>query len=266
MSSNGPKTLVLDIERMKGSFRRQTRGLTISGEFWSLFDYKRMIGRIHADDVIEWPRTICVAWRFVGKKRVEFASEWGDGQAGMHSRIWEAVDEADVVVGHNVKGFDLKHLRTGWRDLDFLPPSPVAVVDTLKEARAEFGDESKTLDALTKRIGIASKTDRYDLEVARAALAGDQRAQRKLKAYNVGDIEASEELYLSLRPWMKSHPSVGLYSEDGVDVCSCGGREFIRNGYAYTRLSKFQRYQCKSCGLTLRGRKSIASVDLRAVA
>jgi len=263
----GPNRLVFDIERVQGRFRRQYRGLTVEGAFWDLSAYKHLIGRIHADDVLEWPRTICIAWRTVGRKRVEFASEWDDGQEGMHDAIWQAVDQADIVIGHNVKGFDLKHLRTGWRDLGMSPPSPVKIVDTLSVARKEFGDESKTLDALTKRAGISSKTDRYSVEVARAALAGDKRAQRKLKAYNIGDIEASEALYLELLPWIAGHPHVGLYGDTTDTVCgNCGSIDLRRQGYAYTSLGKFVQRQCKTCGKWSRDKKAIASVDVRPAA
>ena len=65
------KRLVFDIERIKGSFRKQYRGLDIQGEFWGLSDYKHVIGRIYPDEVTEWPRTICVAWRFIGDKQIE---------------------------------------------------------------------------------------------------------------------------------------------------------------------------------------------------
>jgi len=264
--TDGPKRLVFDIERVPGRFRRKYRGLDVSGDFWTLNDYKHVIGRIHADDVTEWPRTICVAWRFIGKRKVEFSAEWGEGgHTAMLARILSAVDEADIVIGHNVKGFDLKHLRTEWRDAGFRPPSPVKVVDTLAVARREFGDESKTLDALTKRTGIASKTDRYSVAVARAALAGDKAAQRKLKAYNQGDIEASEALYNELLPWMHGHPNLALYN-GGEDQCACGSYDLRRQGYAYTPTGKYQQYQCKGCGSWFRGKRAIESVDLRPVA
>jgi hypothetical protein len=140
------KILIYDIERMKGS---------APVEFWSLSDFKNR--RIHADDVTAWPRTICIAWRFLGDTETQFASEWDDGQRGMHKRIWEAFDTADITVGHNSKAFDEKHLNTGWRDLGMKPPSPTKPIDTLSAARSRFGDESKTLDALCQRIGLQAR-------------------------------------------------------------------------------------------------------------
>jgi hypothetical protein len=232
------KILVYDIERMKGS---------AEVEFWSLSDFKNR--RIHADDVTAWPRTICIAWRFLGDKTTQFASEWADGQRGMHKRIWDAFEAADITVGHNAKAFDEKHLNTGWRDLGMRPPSPTKAIDTLTAARSRFGDESKTLDALCRRIGLAGKTDRYDVEVARAACAGDVKAQRKIRAYNVGDIDATEALYVTLLPWIKSHPHVAPVAGMERPVCPrCASTKVRRNGTWTVAVNTYAKYLCRECG------------------
>lgn len=230
--------LVYDIERMKGS---------AEVEFWSLSDFKNR--RIHADDVTAWPRTICVAWRFLGDKRTQFASEWDDGAEGMHQRIWEAFDKADITVGHNSKSFDEKHLNTGWRDLGMPPPSPSKAIDTLSSARARFGDESKTLDALCHRIGLTGKSDRYDVEVARAACAGDKAAQKKIRAYNVGDIDATEALYVTLLPWIRSHPHVSPNAGVDTHLCPrCASPSVRRNGTWTVYVNRYLAYTCDDCG------------------
>lgn len=232
------KILVYDIERMKG---------TAEVEFWSLSDFKNR--RINADDVSAWPATICVAYRFLGEKRTQFASVWDDGHEGMHRRVWDAFNEADITVGHNSKAFDEKHLNTGWRDLGMTPPSPSKAIDTLTSARARFGDESKTLDALCHRIGLTGKTDRYNVEVARAALAGDKAAQRQLKAYNVGDIDATEALYVTLLPWIKSHPHVAPNAGTDKALCPrCASDDVYRNGTWTVAVNTYLAYTCRECG------------------
>jgi hypothetical protein len=232
------KILVYDIERMKGS---------AEVEFWSLSDFKNR--RIHADDVSAWPRTICVAWRFLGDKGVQFASEWDDGQRGMHQRIWDAFNEADITVGHNSKAFDEKHLNSGWRDLGMTPPSPSKPIDTLSVARSRFGDESKTLDALCQRIGLTGKTDRYDVEVARAACDGNKAMQRKIRNYNAGDIDATEALYVSLLPWIKSHPHVAPNAGTDKQVCPrCASDKVAKNGTWTVAVNTYLAYVCRECG------------------
>jgi len=38
--------------------------------------------------------------------------------------------------------------------------------------------------------------------------------------YNVHDVEITELVYLKLRPWMKSHPNMGVYNVDKPLSCS----------------------------------------------
>lgn len=248
------KILVFDIERMKGQ-------ATI--EFWDLGDYKNR--RISADSVVEWPKTICVAWNWYGDNKIEFASEWGDGKQGMLERVWKAFDEADIVVGHNIVGFDIKKLNTEWRDAGFMPPSPYKTVDTLKEARKQFGDESKTLDALCERLGVSGKTDKYDVEVARAALDGDRVSQLTLQAYNEGDIFATLNLYDRLRGWMPNHPHMGELDGETMKCNQCGGTDLERNGTYLAVQIRYIQYRCNTCGGNLRGTTHSRSATIHGV-
>jgi hypothetical protein len=242
---NTPKmtVLTLDIERLPGTF---------TADFWDLNAFKNR--RIHPDTVIEWPRTVCAAWRFYGSAKTEFASVWGDGTEGMLRRVWEAYDQADVLYGHNVDRFDSRKLNSEWRDLGLPPPSPYKVVDTLKEARKTFGDESNTLAALTERLGIDTKTDKYDVTVARAAVAGDPAAQRKIRAYNIGDIAASEALVDRLRGWIPSHPHNLMGTADDRVTCNqCWGDNLERNGLKLASVLTYVMWRCLDCGANVQG-------------
>lgn len=244
--------LIFDLERMKG--RAEV-------EFWDLGDFKNR--RIHADDVTLWPRTICASWNWYEKDTVEFAAEWGKGgRDGMLRRLWSLFDKAQIVVGHNIKAFDTKKLRSEWRDLGLPPPSPFKQVDTLTIARREFGDESKTLDALCKRMGLVSKVDRYDVEVARAALAGDRAAQRQLRDYNAGDVAANKGLYDVIRPWDASHPHSVIGTVDDRHTCnSCWTDNLEPNGFTLANLILYRLYRCTACGANVKGsRHSRAAV------
>jgi DNA polymerase elongation subunit (family B) len=259
-----PNVLTLDIERLPGRARHEHRGLTIEGDFWDLNGWKHTIGyRLPIESVIEWPRTICVAWKWYGAKRVEFASEWDDGPEDMHRRVWEAYDRAHVIYGHNVDRFDTKHLNTGWRDLGLPEPSPFKSVDTLKEARKKFGDESMKLAALTQRLGINTKTDTYDVEVARAACAGNKAAQRRIKAYNAGDVVASEALVDRLRGWIK-HPHNVIGTVDDRPTCpNCWGDNLTPNGTRLADLITYRLYRCMDCGKNVSGTRHSRAATTR---
>lgn len=254
---NETKVYTLDIERFKGAFHIPNwRGLTVDGEFWSLGDYRRTIGRrIDPDEVTLWPRTICIAWRRYGAKRVEFASEWGDGgRDAMLEQAWHVYDDADVIIGHNIDAFDTKLLKAEWWRMGLPSPRPFKSVDTLKVARREFMSESNKLDSLVKRLDHGGKTDRYDVELARAALAGDKAAQNRLRRYNQGDIVASEFLYDSLRGWMPSHPHLGPIGEERR--CNqCAGTNLTLDLTQRKRAQQidYALYRCDDCGANVQG-------------
>lgn len=253
--NNAHNVLILDIERLPGRAKVQHRGLTIEGEFWDLSGWKHTLGyRIHADDVLEWPRTICAAWAWYDRPRVEFAAEWGKGgHEGMLRRIWGAYDRAQIVVGHNIDAFDSKKLKSEWLAIGLQPPSPYKSVDTLKVARREFGYESNTLDALCTRLGIDAKTDSYSVEVARAACAGDRTAQKRLKGYNCGDIAATLGLYDTLRPWHAGHPHSIIGTSDDRPMCpNCWGDQLTPNGFTLANLILYRLYRC-ACGANVKG-------------
>ena len=251
------RILVIDIERIPGHARTKHRGLTIEGDFWDLNGWKHTIGRrLHADDVPAYPRTICFGWRWYGHKRVNFEAEWLEGgHEGMLRKAWELYDEADVVVGHNVKGFDSKRLQGDWWSiLGLAPPRPVKFVDTLTICRQQFGFESNTLDAVLTRIGLQGKTDRYSADMAKRAAAGDVKARRQLKRYNVGDIDASTLLYDALRGWIPGHPHLGRHG-DKPSCNQCGGEDLTLYASTYTaQVLEFPLYRCDHCGGLVAGR------------
>lgn len=247
--------LTLDIERLPGRAIHKHRGLTIEGDFWDLSGWKHTIGyRLPPESVIEWPRTICVAWQFYGNKRVEFASEWDDGRETMLRRAWEAYDQADVLYGHNVGRFDTKNLNAEWLKMGLIPPSPVKILDTLTEARKTFGFESNTLASLTERLGVATKTDKYNVEMARNACAGVKADQRRLRAYNVGDIHASREFVDRLRGWIPSHPHDLIGRTDDRPTCNqCWGDNLTPNGIKLAQQITYRLFRCQDCGANVQG-------------
>lgn len=263
LQTPAPNVLTLDIERLPGRARHQHRGLTIEGDFWDLGSWKHTLGyRIPHESVLEWPRTICVAWQFYDTKRVEFASEWGDGRDEMLRRVWDAYDRADLLYGHNVDRFDTRNLNSEWLVLGLAPPSPVKILDTLKEARKTFGFESNTLASLTERTGVNTKTDKYNIAMARAACAGSKADQRRLKAYNVGDIHASREFVDRLRGWIPTHPHNVTGTSDDRPTCNqCWGDNLARNGTKLAQQITYILYRCQDCGANVQGtRHSRAAV------
>ena len=256
ISSNvAVKALTIDIERLPGQVSVQHRGFTIDGPVWDLNALKHVIGRrIHADDVIEWPRTICAAARWYGEEDVMFAAEWEVGGYDAFMRqVWSWVDEADILIGHNMAAFDSKHLMSGWAEMGLPAPSPFKVIDTLKIARGSLNMESNTLDSLAKRLGVESKSDKYDVRVAQAAVAGDKDAQARIEDYNRGDIVASEALFDRLRPYARNIPHLGMWTDDELACPSCGHTMTVTGKTVHANVQRYEHLTCPNCGSHARG-------------
>lgn len=232
------KTLVIDVERLPGQ---------ATVPFWGLSDYKRR--RISPDLVIEWPRTICAAWRWFGETKINFAAEWEEGGAlAFATTIRDAMDEADIITGHYVNGADRKWLNSLFRDHGLRFPSPYKVIDTLAIARRELGDESMQLGALCTRYGIPTKQGAYNADVARAACAGVKKAQRELRSYNKADVEASTGLYAVMLPLAKGHPHVAPNRGGDENICPrCGSNDVRRSGTHSPAVYVYKRFLCNDC-------------------
>lgn len=249
------KAVTLDIERIPGRVSMQHRGFTIKGDVWDLNALKHMTGRrIHADDMTEWPRTICAAWKWYDAPDVEFAAEWNvGGYDGFMRTVWDVFDRADLIIGHNADRFDARHLMGGWAEMGLPAPSPYKVIDTLKIARGSFAYESNTLDALNKRLGIDAKTDKYSVEVARAAVDGHKDAQARIESYNRGDIIASEALFDRLRPYARNIPHLGMWSGDPLACPNCGHSMTATGRTVHANVQVYEGYVCPNCGAHGRG-------------
>lgn len=255
------RLLVIDVERVKGYFHWTDRydGLDIKGRFWDLSDYKRKFGRIPYTAVTAWPRTICAAYRFYGEKRIRFDAEWLEGgREGFVTRIRDIIDSADKLTGHNAKRADLPWLYTEMRDHGLRLPvlRKRDVIDTLTIARANLGDESMTLGALTQRYGIPTKEGHYDADVADRAVAGSRKDQREIRMYNIADVEASTGLYFATLPLATGHPHVRPNTPMACPRCGSTDRE--RRGTTSPAVLIYPRYLCRNCDSWWRDEKHVA--------
>ena len=218
-------------------------------------------------DIETWSRTICHAYKWLGDRTVSFMAEWEDGgRKGFLERTSALLEEADLIVGHNMRDFDLPHL-TGELILENLPVPPLPkVFDTLRTMQKHGNLENNQLDTLDKRFGFTGKTDRYRIEMAMAAVNGDEKAQKRIERYAKGDIKATERVYLRLRPL--GRVNLGLFADDPTrPVCPhCESKKVQRRGYSVKSALRYPRLHCQSCGGWSTAKTAIkeaGSVELR---
>jgi hypothetical protein len=186
----------------------------------------------------------------------------------MVSLAHDLLDEADVVVHYNGARFDIPHLNREFINQDLTPPSPYKQVDLLRTVKRQFRFPSNKLDYVCQALDLGAKTHHTGHQLWVDCLTGDPDAWDLMQEYNEHDVVITEKLYLKLRPWITSHPTVALYEQDTDDVptCpACGSVELERRGRAVTTVSTYQRYCCRDCGKWSRGGSKLSGVDVRGV-
>ena len=148
----------------------------------------------------------------------------------------------------------------------FGPYSPVRVVDTLIAAKKHFGFTSNKLEWTSKYLTDEPKSKHKQFpgfELWEQCLADNPLAWKEMEKYNVQDVVATEKLYLRLRPWISSHPNLGVYN--GLDhACpKCGSTKVQKRGESVSQASRYQRYQCSDCGGWSRAKSLLTPLKTR---
>ena len=162
----------------------------------------------------------------------------------------DVMREADIVIAHNLKAFDLKkfNARLIYHRLPPLPP--FLLIDTLSEARRVAKFSSNRLDYLGQFFGEGKKIH-TSADLWYRVMAGDAAAVDQMVTYCKQDVNLLEKIYLRLRPYMKSHPHVGVIAgKYRYESCPHCGSDNIILSKTRTTASGLKRHQkhCKDCG------------------
>ena len=160
--------------------------------------------------------------------------------------LWALLDEADVVIAHNGKDFDVKVCRARFIFHGLTPPSPFKIVDTKDAAKKVARFNSNKLDDLGQLLGMGKKI-KTDFDLWQGCIDGDPESWANMVRYNKKDVILLEKLYLRLLPWINNHPNLTLYL-DGAKCPKCGSSEIRGRGVSRTQTGIYQRFQCRDCG------------------
>jgi hypothetical protein len=233
------------------------------GYVWSLWDQN--VNAVNGQ-LREVGEVFCFAAKWLDSKEVTFKSTYHDGKEAMLKSAWELLDEADVVVGFNSKSFDIKHLMREFVLQGWGPPSPHKDLDLLTVCKGRFKFLSNKLQHISTQLEIGGKAQHSGFMLWVDCMHDDPKAWATMKRYNIQDIRLTEKLYKTLLPWIKNHPSIPLYDgygENGHFCPNCGGKHLQKRGFAYTGVSKFQQYWCKTCGTWSKDGKRLATTMTR---
>jgi DNA polymerase elongation subunit (family B) len=229
-----PKILIADIETSPnvGYFWRPGNKISVS----------------HGN-IVEERKVICVSYKYLDENKVT-SLKWDKNKDDkkLVGKFSEVLSKADVVVFHNGDAFDIKWIK-GRVLFHGLPPlTNVVSIDTLKLSRQNFNLNSHALDYLSKYLGSEGKMT-TSFKLWKDIMAGDRKSLAYMVKYCEKDVIELERVFKEILPYCDRLPvNLAILKGGTRDDCpSCGGRSY-RYGTKVTRVGKYQKFQCQSCG------------------
>lgn len=160
-------------------------------------------------------------------------------------KLWSYLDKADLCVAHNGDRFDFKKINARFAVNGITPPSPFKTIDTLKIAKKHFAFTSNKLNDLGITLGLGKKAETGGFQLWKDCMAGDRKAFKRMATYNKQDVILLEQVYLKLRPFSSTHPSV--LTDSSHKCLMCGSANVQYRGYNFSKMGKSKRWQCQDC-------------------
>lgn len=245
-----PKILIYDIETSLVE-------ATVRGFLNTKYDV-----RLKFDEINSQQKVHCIGYKWLGEKKAHVISvhdfpkrfkkdHMDDSQ--VIKEFQKILKQADAVIGHNIKGYDNKHVMT--RILlngaePMIMPHPI---DTLLLSRKNFNLTSHKLDSLARELGLDVRKSPMSRRDWDECFEGDIKAFKKMAKYCKQDIQVTEKVYNALLPYVQGHPNVarimGATAKQAKGICPiCNHDKNIKAGTRGTTVGIKQLRRCKNCG------------------
>jgi len=249
-----PKVLVFDIETSP------LKAYIFATRLWNT--------NVNEEEVLSQWFALCwsAKWLFsdeIMSDRLTSREAKNEDDSRIVKSLWKLLNEADIVIAHNGDKFDVPNMNTRFIVNNLPPTSPYQSIDTCSIAKRQFGFSHNNLNALAKVFGFKVKIE-VSFPLWTRCVDGDENALKLMEKYNRRDVETLEEVYMKIRPWIHSHPNLGLYTESTEPVCSnCGSHSLTKTDkFYYTMTGKYELYRC-DCGAYIRVRTSSLTKEKR---
>lgn len=176
---------------------------------------------MNSEDLYRERYIICWSASYAGDDKVwsecvtsEEAQGWTD--ARILPRLRELMISADILAGHNVDKFDLRHINARLLLNGLEPVTDKKTLDTLKIARSKFAFESNKLDFISRALGFRPKDDIANKDWLNIVTSGDRATLKKVAKYCKGDVTSGKAVLEKLMKYSGKRTYYGSTSLDGV--------------------------------------------------
>lgn len=206
---------------------------------------------------------LCIGYKWLGNPRVyvptilDYSKTNFLDDRGLVKAFSEVYNSADYSCGHYAQRFDVPMIQSKLIKYGLPPLAPIPLIDTWRVARDNFKLHSNRLATIQEFLGVEHSKTSINFDDWLQAAHGNKRALRQVVEHCRLDVLVLEEVFLKLRPLIKTEPSRQLFTEDrGMECIACGSKKLQCRGYQVAKTRKFKRLQCQSCGKWQRENKS----------
>lgn len=209
------------------------------------------------DQIMKRSQVMCISWAWDDSKprcasfdldSFDWYEKDNDADKKLISDFEKVAREADVVVGHNGKKFDLAVLRARMIKHGVPNFTPFLVDDTYLLTK-DIGFMSHKLDDLGEFLDIGRKKPHgngYEWWIN--IMRGDATTLTNMMKYNATDVVRLRDLYKKIKPYVKSSLNMSVFMGERGACRNCGAFKLQSRGFSYTTVGKRKRFQCTGCG------------------
>lgn len=158
-------------------------------------------------------------------------------------KLFQAMEQADVIIGHNLDGFDMKEINRAFilHGLGVLPE--IKTIDTLKIARKYFAFEGNSLRDLAALFELKNKFEQPDWQ---AVAEGCPKATRYAEKYCKQDVKVLIAVFQRLAPFIRRFPAVKENVRPTACFC-CGSKRLKNHGTRFDGAKFYVDIRCQEC-------------------
>jgi len=202
---------------------------------------------------------ICAGWKVLGEKETHCISAWDfktrwkrnvNDDYMVCKELYKVLKDADAIVTHNGKRFDLPFLKTRLEKHN-LPTLPKTLrhIDTCSVSKQNLSPFNNRLNTLGEQFVGEEKMGHEGWPMWVKVWHRDAVAQENMKQYCMQDVRLLEKIYLKLRKHSDKVPNHALFGDNIHKNCpNCGSVSITKEGLRPAGKILRQRWLCKSCG------------------
>jgi hypothetical protein len=219
----------------------------VIGHVWGLFNQNVGLNQIKKD----W-HLMSAALSWDGEDKIHYLDQRNskniENDKALCKFIIGFINQADFLIGHNIKRYDLRKLFARCIKWGLNPPKKCQIIDTLQIARKHFAFTSNKQAYIADYLDVKRKDEHRDFpgfDLWSECLKGNPKAWRAIKVYNCDDLIGLKGMWKKLQPW-----EGGTFSQyvDHGHLCKCGSKNLKKKGFNYSKTGKFQAFRCMDCG------------------